>query len=111
MTSSSLLPKNLSSGTTYGAIDTEQSSATPYESASQWSQLVFGWMSPLLELGHVKPQLNMSDLDLIPLPRQDTTANVMDTFTQAWQEEQQRAALHTIEPSLLRALWVVRTIL
>lgn len=92
--------------------------STCYDSASWFSQLVFGWLSPLLKLGNAKGQLDMADLQShLPLPEQDTALHVNQCFTQAWRREQEksRAAATTTAtrrssppPSLAKAMWMVR---
>ena len=79
---------------------------TAYEGASWFSQLIFGWLDPVLELGNVKDQLNPEDLDLSPLAPEDSTDEIMKSFAKAWTDECQRAATKDKEPSLTRALFV-----
>jgi len=58
-----------------------------YESASWVSQLVFGWMAPLLAKGNTKVQLDPSDLKDLPLPHSCTTEHICDAFDHYWEEE------------------------
>ena len=93
-----------------------------FEGASWWSQLVFGWLDPILELGHIQDQLNPEDLDISPLAPEDSTAEVMKSFNEAWEKECQRVAAineeikkkasnnrkgdKILNPSLTRALFM-----
>jgi hypothetical protein len=90
---------------------TDNATTTCYDSASWFSQLVFGWLSPLLELGNRKGQLDMADLQSqLPLPHEDAAAQVNRCFTKAWQREQQRQHhANGRSPSLARALFMVRS--
>lgn len=81
--------------------------AAAYEGASWFSQLIFGWLDPVLELGHVKDQLNPEDLDLSPLAPEDSAEEVMKTFQKAWEDECQRSQENEKrQPSLTKALFV-----
>lgn len=67
-----------------------------------WSCLVFGWLTPLLQYGHAKNQLDQSDLDQVKFPIDCRTSSVTEIFEQKWQEELER---NDKESSLVRALW------
>ena len=67
-----------------------------------WSHLFFGCLTPLLQYGHEKKQLDQSDLDMVEFPSDCTTSVVTEIFEQKWEEELGRNDNH---PSLVRALW------
>jgi ABC-type multidrug transport system fused ATPase/permease subunit len=85
---------------------TKETTATnnAYEGASIWSQLIFGWLDPLLEHGNFKNQLDPEDLELSPLASEDSTSHVMKVFQEAWDKEQNQKDHRP--PSLTRALFV-----
>jgi ATP-binding cassette subfamily C (CFTR/MRP) protein 1 len=87
------------------ASATRTSNLDPYANSSRWSQLTFGWLSPVLELSNAKGRLDVDDLRIIPLPFDDSTSHVTDQFQKSWAAEVERAASLDIEPTLLRALW------
>jgi len=55
--------------------------------ASTWSTLVFGWYGKILSLGNKKPQLDPSDMSVIPLPDRLTTKVSFAVFEKLWEEE------------------------
>ena len=67
---------------------------------SFWSQLVFGWLTPLLALGNDKKKLETDDLKMIPLPSDCQTDYLKAAFDKAWKEELKKS-----HPNLLRALF------
>ena len=89
-----------------------------------WSSLVFGWFNKLLVVGNSKPQLDPSDLNLLPLPQQITTKYSHSIFEKEWENEKRRAIeasaefkrfstsskkknkKASTEPSLSRALFI-----
>lgn len=73
-----------------------------YESASRWSQLTFGWLSPILSVGKAKNQLDIEDITSLPLPMADTTAHVMKEFREHWKKE---ISAENRDPQVLRAIW------
>jgi hypothetical protein len=78
----------------------------PYETSSWWNKLVFGWLSPLLELGKAKGQLDKEDLNLVPFPDAESTARVRQVFEACWEAEVQHGKSKDRDPSLVRALWL-----
>jgi ATP-binding cassette, subfamily C (CFTR/MRP), member 1 len=77
----------------------------PYEKASWWNKLVFGWLSPLLELGNAKGQLDKEDLGILPFPDAESTVRVRQVFEASWETEVQNGKANDRDPSLVRALW------
>lgn len=61
-------------------------------SISLWSLLVFGWMTPILEIGNEQKSLDPKDLDVIPLPPDCSTKVVVGEFDKHWDQEEKRAA-------------------
>lgn len=56
-----------------------------------WSDLTFDWISPLLALGNSRGQLNVEDLNTLPLPN-DCEADVVYTdFLRCWEAELKRS--------------------
>jgi ABC-type multidrug transport system fused ATPase/permease subunit len=62
-------------------------------------------MSPVLELGNAKGQLDLEDLRDLPLPDDDSALHVMEQFRLSWAAEITRASSNDTEPNLARALW------
>ena len=56
-----------------------------------WSDLTFDWISPLLALGNERGQLNVEDLNTLPLPKDCETQIVYEQFLKCWEEELKRA--------------------
>jgi len=73
-----------------------------YESASTWSQLTFGWLSPILRVGKAKNKLDIEDITNLPLPMADTTAHVIKEFREHWKKE---ISAENRDPQVLRAIW------
>eukprot|EP00934_Nitzschia_sp_Nitz4_P007307 Nitzschia sp. Nitz4//scaffold4_size323378//100305//104932//NITZ4_000644-RA/size323378-snap-gene-0.448-mRNA-1//-1//CDS//3329553351//7297//frame0 len=71
-----------------------------HETSSFLTQLVFGWMNHLLQLGNVKGKLDPEDLDLFPLPPSCETSHLSEEFERQWAEERVKA-----NPSLIKALF------
>lgn len=65
---------------------------------SLWSRLTFQWFSCLLRVGNRNNRLEQEDLELIPLPDDCQTDDIVDTFDKYWQEE-----LRKEKPSLVKA--------
>lgn len=65
-----------------------------------WSQLVFGWFTPLLHRGNERQKLDPADLELIPLPPDCQTDATTRAFDEQWAKE-----LTQPKPSLMRALY------
>lgn len=81
--------------------DTSSSSSKQTEEAipeSLWSRLTFQWFSCLLRVGNRNNRLEQEDLELIPLPDDCQTDDIVDTFDKYWQEELQKE-----KPSLVKA--------
>ena len=55
--------------------------------ANFWSDLTFDWISPLLALGNCRGQLNVEDLEALPLPKDCETRVVYDNFLKCWEAE------------------------
>jgi len=68
--------------------------ADAIHAASQWSQLVFGWMGPVLETGNQQKRLDPQDLDVIPLPADCSTKVVVGNFDKCWDQEEKWVAEH-----------------
>jgi len=66
-----------------------------------WSLLTFDWISPLLQLGNVKGQLDVSDLNSMPLPRDCETGEVYDVFSTYWEKEIKRSKESRTRKSVL----------
>lgn len=56
-----------------------------------WSDTTFNWISPLLETGNAHGQLDVSDLETLPLPRTCETRQVYAQFVKCWSEELDKA--------------------
>lgn len=89
-----------------GSIGTE---ATPlisnirkkHELGETWfDKLVFKWFTPILDRGNEKKKLDQDDLDLLPLPTDCMTDDVVMRFDYYWMREVQAGS-----PSLIRALY------
>lgn len=82
-------------------VDDDNVSKAKIQSAerSLWSRLTFKWFAEILELGNQNNRLNQEDLDMIPLPKDCETDEIIATFDKHWQEE-----LEKDKPSLVRAL-------
>jgi len=76
-----------------------------YESASWWSQLFFRWLSPILEIGNAKGQLNVEDLVDIPLPTSDSATFLMKEYQKRWEKELLESKENDRDPQILRAIW------
>lgn len=64
------------------------------------SRLIFGWLTPLLEFGNAKKQLDPKDLCMVELPENCSTDFLTAIFERHWAIE-----LTKEKPSLLLALW------
>ena len=67
---------------TDSTIESLQSTISKY-----WSQLTFNWISPLLQIGNTEGQLNLNDLETLPLPKDCTTDEVYTVFSKCWEVE------------------------
>ena len=56
-----------------------------------WSRITFDWISPLLHIGNTNGQLNVDDLETLPLPKDCTTEEVYAVFLKCWEEELNKA--------------------
>lgn len=56
-----------------------------------FSNLTFGWFSPILELGNEKLQLDPTDLELVALPPNCSTNHIQSAFRQFWNIELEKA--------------------
>ena len=54
---------------------------------THWTSLTFNWISPLLTIGNTIGQLNVDDLELLPLPEDCKTEEVYDVFLKCWNLE------------------------
>lgn len=83
------------------------------EKAPLFSQLVFGWMAPMMRLGNSKGKLDPEDISLIPLPDDCRCENIGEAFNKTWRDELHRVVnssrnkkkSSSSEPSLIRALF------
>ena len=66
---------------------------------SLWSRLTFKWFTSLLHVGNKNNRLEQEDLDLIPLPDDCQTKEIIRVFDIYWKEE-----LLKEKPSLVKAL-------
>ena len=55
--------------------------------STHWTSLTFNWISPLLTIGNTIGQLNINDLELLPLPEDCKTEEVYDVFLKCWNLE------------------------
>ena len=55
--------------------------------STYWTSLTFNWISPLLTIGNTIGQLNINDLELLPLPEDCKTEEVYDVFLKCWNLE------------------------
>lgn len=78
----------------YQALEEEE---CPVESATVFSRLTFGWMTPMMRYGYKQ---YLTEEDLWPLARTDTTKSTGDAFEMAWQYELD----HRKRPSLWIAM-------
>ena len=93
--------------------------------AAIWSDTTFDWISPLLETGNANGQLNVEDLDELPLPDDCETSQVYAQFWRCLTDELDKArvdnnksndnsatsffvqpttTIHNYKPSLIKAL-------
>lgn len=86
-----LVPKKLSA---YDALGDEYE--CPYEYASVFSVLTFGWMTPMMRFGY---KHFLTQDDLWNLRKQDSTQDTSDSFDEAWEIQ-----LEKKRPSLTIAL-------
>ncbi len=56
-----------------------------------WSDITFDWISPLIQMGNVNGQLNLQDLDTLPLPKDCETNEVYAVFSKCWKAELDKA--------------------
>ena len=71
----------------------------PEEKKAFWSRLTFQWFAAILHIGNRNNRLNQEDLDLLPLPEDLQTEEIVAAFDKHWQEELQKE-----HPSLVKAL-------
>ena len=60
-----------------------------------WSDTTFNWISPLLVTGNASGQLNVEDLETLPLPPDCETNRVYATFRKCWLDELKKAEATT----------------
>lgn len=60
-----------------------------------WSDTTFNWISPLLVTGNANGQLNVEDLETLPLPPDCETNRVYATFRKCWLDELKKAEATT----------------
>ena len=60
-----------------------------------WSDTTFNWISPLLVTGNTNGQLNVEDLETLPLPADCETTRVYATFWKCWLDELKKAEATT----------------
>ena len=89
-----------------------QDSSSGSSNASIWSKMVFGWFSPVLEIGNEKKKLDPEDLNTILLPKDCSTNDIMDKFNMYWELEKEKAkdpktskSSFLATPSIPRALF------
>ena len=61
--------------------------------SKHWTLLTFNWISPLLFIGNIQNQLNVNDLELLPLPSDCETNVVYEKFLKCWNYELEKATL------------------
>ena len=61
--------------------------------SKHWTLLTFNWISPLLFVGNIQNQLNVTDLELLPLPSDCETNVVYEKFLKCWNYELEKATL------------------
>ena len=61
--------------------------------SKHWTLLTFNWISPLLLIGNIQNQLNVTDLELLPLPSDCETNVVYEKFLKCWNYELEKATL------------------
>ena len=59
--------------------------------AKIWSDTTFDWISPLLATGNANGQLNLDDLNQLPLPDDCETSQVHAKFLRCWNDELDKA--------------------
>ena len=64
-----------------------------------WSDITFDWISPLIQMGNANGQLNLQDLDTLPLPRDCETNEVYAVFSKCWKAELDKAKKNTKQSS------------
>jgi ABC-type multidrug transport system fused ATPase/permease subunit len=69
---------------------------------SIWSNLVFQWLSPILDVGFKKKRLDPDDLNLAPLPIDCSSQHAYDRFQQFWKVE---IMISPTKPSILKVLF------
>ena len=82
--------------------------ASPFDEASLWSRISFGYGRPLLRLGSRRP---LQEADLPALAKRDNVVTAISNLEAAWAAEQKRAAAlqppgaPTFVRALIRANW------
>ena len=91
---------------------TQQDFSAGSSNASIWSKMVFGWFSPVLEIGNEKKKLDPEDLHRISLPKDCSTNDIVDKFNIYWELEKEMAkdpiaskSSFLVTPSIPRALF------
>ena len=64
-----------------------------------WSDITFDWISPLIQMGNANGQLNLQDLDTLPLPSDCETNEVYAVFSKCWKAELDKAKKNTKQSS------------
>ena len=95
-----------------GGATTSGNTTTSTTNRSIWSKLTFQWFTSILHRGNVNNRLNQEDLQLIPLPNDCMTQDIMSTFDEYWSKELDKLKKKgkkgmsgaTTQPSLVIAL-------
>lgn len=56
-----------------------------------WTSITFDWISPLIQTGNANGQLNLQDLETLPLPKDCETNEVYAVFSKCWKAELDKA--------------------
>ena len=62
-----------------------------------WSDTTFNWLSPLLQTGNANGQLNIEDLETLPLPAECETIHVYAAFLKCWTDELNKAQEYNMD--------------
>lgn len=81
----------------YQALDEDE---CPLETATVFSRLTFSWMTPLMRYGYKQ---YLTEEDLWPLARTDTTKATGDSFSEAWERQLERRKRPNLWLALIQA--------
>jgi len=56
-----------------------------------WTSITFDWISPLIQTGNANGQLNLQDLETLPLPKDCETNEVYAVLSKCWKAELDKA--------------------